>query len=109
MKTNNSIDHQEADQRVVRELLNMIPDDWWSIALEVSTKHKLEPNELGLSIFRDEGEANNAMPTTELYEAVLKHFDLFMSNGTPWSKLLVRANYDDQIEQWRFTLSYEYQ
>ena len=108
MKTNASIDHQEADQKVVRELLNMIPDDWWSISLEASTNQEIANGELGLTVFRDDGVTQNAMPTNDLYDAVFKHFDLFKSNGTPWRKLTARANYDDEIENWRFTLDFEY-
>jgi hypothetical protein len=103
-----SIEHKEADQSVVRELLNMVPDDWWSIAMEASTNHAIAPGELGLTVFRNDGKVQDIMPTNELYDAVLKHFDLFNSNGTPWSKLVARANYDEQIDNWRFTLDYEY-
>lgn len=102
--------HRPIDNRIVQQLLSVIPEGWWSIVLDVSRDvQAAEGNELSLSISSDEGYRDIVMPPSEIYEAVIEHADLFASRGKPWRKLRYRVFFDDEIDNWRFTIDYDYQ
>ncbi len=101
--------HRPIDNRIVQQLLSVIPAGWWSIVLDVT--HEETPDEeggLALSISSDEGYCDVVLPPEEMYQAVIEHAELFAAHGRPWSKLHYRVFFDEVIDNWRFTIDYEY-
>lgn len=101
--------HPPIDNRIVQHLLAVIPEGWWSIVLDVTRDAEAaEESELSLSISSDEGYRDIVMPPSEMYETVIQHADLFASHGQPWSTLRYRVFFDEAIDNWRFTIEYDY-
>ncbi|MEQ8637627.1 hypothetical protein [Gimesia maris] len=101
--------HRPIDERIVQLLLSLIPEGWWSIKLDIIRDDQTAgENGLSLSISSDEGYKEIVMPTNEMYQAVAEHLELFVSLGKPWRKLGYRVFFDEEIENWRFTIDYDY-
>lgn len=101
--------HGPIDDRIVQQLLTVIPEQWWSIVLVVTKEKTLgEEDGLSLSIFSDQGYPDIVMPPDEMYQALTEHADLFASRGRPWSKLHYRVYFDEAIDNWRFTIDFDY-
>ncbi|MCA9077756.1 MAG: hypothetical protein KDA93_22205 [Planctomycetaceae bacterium] len=101
--------YRPLDERVIQLLLSVVPEGWWSIRLVVRNDPQQFGNDgIALTISSDEGYREIVMPPDELYEVLFEHLGLFQKQGEPWSSLSYLAAYDEEQDQWRFSVDYAY-
>jgi len=101
--------HKPIDIEIVRQLLSVIPEGWWSIRLEIGYV-RLPDDEEGfpMTISNTDGAHEIVMPPDALYELVCQHADVFKEHGTPWRQLTYNVTFDEQQENWNYTIDYAY-
>lgn len=101
--------HGPIDIEIVQLLLSVIPEDWFSIRLDVEYTRSVDGQECyPMSIYNNEDSPGLVMPPDELYDLVRKHSDIFKTSSKHWRKLAYNVTYDTESEDWKFTIDFQY-
>lgn len=95
---------QEIYPKLALELINLIPQEWYSAVLELNKSKE----GMGHSIYSDEGYTNVIVPSMELYEQTRKLELLFKEYGPVWENADFKVSWDDANEDWKYSVEYMY-
>lgn len=101
--------HAPLDIEIVKLLLSIIPETWWSIRLDVD--YVVDPDgeeAYPMAITNNEGERDLVMLPDELFLLVRQHSLVFQEHGKQWKKLAYNVTYDEQQKDWQYAIDYEY-
>jgi hypothetical protein len=101
--------HTPIDSDVVKLLLSVIPQDWWSIRLEVEYQSFESGGEgYPMTISNNEGSSGIVIPPDKLYALIREHSAVFKKHGKQWQHLTYDLKYDEYEEDWKYTIDYKY-
>ena len=101
--------HSKVDVEIVKLLLSVIPNSWYSIRLEVEYTIMENGHEgFPMNISNNEGKCDIVIPPDELYSKICEHSNIFKQYGKQWKKLTYNVFFDTDKEDWEFKIDYEY-
>ena len=93
--------------QIASELLNIIPDHWYSLEL-ISSKEVLGEESYGFYISNPEGEQDILSVPEKIFSLYAQLEDLFTSEAQPWKKSSFIVKWSDEIENWKYEANYNY-
>jgi hypothetical protein len=103
-------EEQKANElAIMNVLLSVVPEDWWSIRLDV--ERKVLPDggsRTEMTLSDADGRPLHKLPPEELYDPIEKSAQNLGATTQPWKRARYVARYEEEIEAWRFHIDYEY-
>ena len=100
-------EHNAVDTEIVRELIQIIPDDWDRATLEVEYSNDGENEAYSHSIKHPEKSISIVTPSNEIYELTREQSLIFQKYGHQWKKAVysINSNLDGD---WDYRVNFEY-
>ena len=97
-------DYQKLNNSVIQSLLSVLPDGWYSIGLSV----KKDGTDHILTIFSPENYNQMVIIPDNMYADINAIAILLENHEKVWSEVLFIATFDEEIENWKFKVDYQY-
>ena len=101
--------HSKIDIEIVELLLSVIPEGWYSICLEANYVGLINGEErFSTTVFNKDNLTGLVDLPDEVHLKLVYHLDVFRKYGKPWKKLLYEVEFDEAVDNWKYSIDFTY-